>query len=127
MYMLLPGCCHFYYPKQGSDTWISVSGFGCRKQCKGLITLCVDSLAFVFFSRFSRVFPRNFDTKMLVTKTREKREKNQKREPNARQCFYITLCVGKKRESVAFFSRFSRVLLAFFSRFCSQTQTKSIV
>ena len=26
------------------------------KHCKGLITLCVDPLAFLFFSRFSRVF-----------------------------------------------------------------------
>ena len=44
-------------------------------------------------------FSRVFDTNMLVSKTRvkprENSEKNKKkREPNARQCFYITLCVG---------------------------------
>ena len=77
---------------------------------KGLITLCVVSLAFLFHLAFfilprvfPRVFPRVLDTNMLVSKTREKtrekrekkaRKKNKKREPNARQCFYITLCVG---------------------------------
>ena len=47
---------------------------------------------------FSRVFPRVYDTNMLVSKTRvktqEKRKKNPNREPNARKCFYITLCIG---------------------------------
>ena len=38
---------------------------------KGLITLCVDSLAFLFFSRFSRVLTRVFDTN-IARKTREK-------------------------------------------------------
>ena len=35
------------------------------------------------------------------------------------QCFYITLvlCIGQKRQSVAFCSRFAHVLLAFCSRF----------
>ena len=50
-------------------------------------------------------------------KMQENREKNIKRKPNARKCFYITLCIGQKRESVAFSSRFACVLLAF----CSQT------
>ena len=52
-----------------------------------------------------------------ATKMQQKREKNPKREPNTRKCFYITLCVGQKRESVGFCSRFARVLLAFCSRF----------
>ena len=43
-------------------------------------------------------------------KMQEKREKDPKRIPNARKCFYITLCVGQKRESVAFCSRFAHKL-----------------
>ena len=46
---------------------------------------------------FSHVFPRTYDAYMLVSKTRgenarkmqEKHEKNPKREPNVRKCFYI--------------------------------------
>ena len=56
-------------------------------------------------------FSRVYDTNMLVSKTRvktqEKCKKKPKREPNARKCFYITLGVGQKRESVAFCSCFA--------------------
>ena len=54
-----------------------------------------------------------YDTNMLVSQTRvktqenaRKSKKNPKREPNARKCFYISLCVEKKRKSVAFISCF---------------------
>ena len=47
----------------------------------------------------------------------EKHEKIPKRKRNARKSFYITLCVGKKRESVAFCLRFSCVSLAFLLHF----------
>ena len=57
-------------------------------------------------------------------KTREKREKNArkktKREPNVSILHYA---LGKNASQL----RFSRVFLALFSRFCSQTQTNSIV
>ena len=43
--------------------------------------------------------------------------KNQKTQPQAKDFFDITLCVGLKSESVAFFSLFSRFFLSFFSRF----------
>ena len=56
-------------------------------------------------------------------KMQENREKIPKREPNARKCFYITLCVGQKCDSVAFCSRFARDLLTNFTK----TQTQSIV
>ena len=72
---------------------------------KGLIALCIVSLA---FSRFltnvltlSQAFTRVFDTNMLVSETqvkmREKCEKNArkiKNKNNARTFFKITLCVG---------------------------------
>ena len=111
-------------------------------RCKGLITLCVVSVAFFilppvfhFTSRFSFYlavfpcgFPRALDTNMLVSKrqvkTQEKckknAKKNPKREPNARKCFYILLCVGQKRESVSFCLRFASFLLWF----CLQTLPK---
>ena len=80
---------------------------------------------FHFTSRFSSRFSSRFryqhvgiqNARENARKTREKREKNKKCEPKAGQCFYITLCVGKKRESVVFWSRFGRVLVAFWSRF----------
>ena len=77
---------------------------------KGLITLSVISITFLIFSR---VFTCVFDTSMYekhenARKTQEKRMKITQCEPNARKCFYITLCVGYKREPVTFFSRFSR-------------------
>ena len=81
---------------------------------------------------------RVFDTNMLVSKTREKREKNKKLEPNVSILHYA---LGKNasqlrfgRVLVAFWSRFGRVLVAFWSRFgrvlvtnIAKTQTQRIV
>ena len=50
-------------------------------------------------------------------KCKKNARKNPKREPNARKCFYITLCAGQKRKSVAFWLRFGCVLVAFWLRF----------
>ena len=75
-----------------------------KKQCsghKGLkasIHYALIHLRFCISHVLTRILTSVFDTNMLVSKarvkTREKREKNQKREPNTRQCFYITLCAG---------------------------------
>ena len=46
-------------------------------------------------------------------KMQEKREKNPKRETNARKCFYITLVLGKNAGQL----RLGHVLVAFWSRF----------
>ena len=89
---------------------------------KGLITLCVESLAFLFFSRLSRVFTHVFDTNMLVSKmrvkTREKREKNARKIKNASpkrdNVSILHYALGKTRVScvfLAFFSRFTRVFV----------------
>ena len=84
---------------------------------KGLITLCVDSLAFLYFLRFSRVFSRVFDTNMLVSKTREKtrekREKNARKIKNASptrdNVSILHYALGKNASQL----RFGRVLVAF--------------
>ena len=106
--------------------------------CKGLITLCVDPLAFLLFSRFSRVFSRVFDTNMLVSKTREKtrdkREKNARKIKNASptrdNVSLLHYALGKNASQL----RFGRVLVAFWSRFgrvlvtsIAKTQTQRIV
>ena len=94
------------------------------KESKGLLHYALIHLRFLFFSRFSRVF----DTNMLVSKTRVKtREKCERKIKNASptrdNVSILHYAMGKNVSQL----RFSRVLLAFFSRFCSQTQTKSIV
>ena len=74
-------------------------------------------LAFLsrFYLRFGYQHVGIQDASENARKMQEKREKNPKREPNARKCFYITLYVGQERESVAFFTRFARVFYAFWS------------
>ena len=66
---------------------------------------------FFIFLRFSCVFPCvNKDARKMQGKY-----------------FYITLCAGQKRESVAFWSLFGRFLVAFWSRFGhkpDQTETQ---
>ena len=101
---------------------------------KGLITLCVVSLAFLFHLPFfilPRVFPRVLHTNMLVSKmrekTQEKREKTQKKNKNSPTRDNVSIlhyALGKNvsqlrfgRILVAFRSRFGRVLVAFWSRF----------
>ena len=98
------------------------------QKCKGLITLCVVSLAFLFHLTFfilprvfPRVFPRVLDTNMLVSKTRvktrEKREKNARKIKNASptrdNVSILHYALGKNASQL----RFSRVFLAFYSRF----------
>ena len=101
---------------------------------KGLITLCVVSLAFFilphvfhFTSRFFLAFRYHCvgiqNASENARKMLEKREENPKREPNGRKYFYITLCIGQKRKSVAFCSHFASVLLTNFTK----TQTQRIV
>ena len=74
---------------------------------KGLITLCVVPLAFFIFTRFSRV----------SLKTREKRVKNVRKIKNAsptrENVSILHFAFGKNASKL----RFSRVFLAFFSRF----------
>ena len=71
---------------------------------------------------------RVFDTNMLVSKTREKREKNARKIKNASptrdNVSILHYALGKNasqlrfgRILVAFWSRFGRVLVAFWSRF----------
>ena len=62
------------------------------------------TLRFTLHFRYQHVGIQNVSEN--ARKTQEKRKKNSKCEPNARKCFYITLCVGQKRESVAFSLRF---------------------
>ena len=69
---------------------------------RGLTGVFISPSVFHFTSRFTSRFSFRFRYQHVgiqnasenARKTREKREKNQKREPNARQCFYIALCVG---------------------------------
>ena len=83
-------------------------------RCSTLITLCVVPLVFLifhaFFTRFSRVFPRVYDTNMLVSKTRVKTQEKCKK--NARK-IQNTMRWAKNASQL----RFARVLLAFCSRF----------
>ena len=85
------------------------------------VCICVKALLHfaLFHSRFSRVFPRIYDTNMLVSKTRVKTQEKCKENARGIQntCFYNTLCVGQKCESVAFCLHFACVLLAFCSQF----------
>ena len=86
----------------------------------------------VFFSRFSRVFPRVYDTNMLVSKTRvktqEKHMKNVRKVKNASPTredvsilhFFITLFYFH-----VFYSRFTRALLAFL--FTNANQKHSVI
>ena len=95
---------------------------------KGLITLCVVSLGFLFHLAFfilprvlPRVFPRVLDTNMLVSKTRvktqEKCKKNARKIQNA----------SPTRDNVSILhyknviqSRFARVLLTNFTKMQTQ-------
>ena len=112
----------------------AVVGIGTTAVLHSVLTMCWQThkalLHYALFhSRFlfSRVFPRVYETNILVSKTRVKTQekckknarKNPKRDPNARKCFYITLCAGQKRVSVAF----GRVLVINLSK----TQTQRIV
>ena len=112
---------------------------------KGLITLCVVSLAFFYFSSrflFSLVFFLAFCYLHVgiknVRKMQEKCEKYARNLPNTRNMrencpirekrakmflYYIIIMLGKKREPVAFFSHF----LAFLLTNLTKTQTKCIV
>ena len=104
---------------------------------KGLITLCVVSLAFLFHLAFfllSRVFPRVFprvsDTNM--PKRERKREKNARKFKNASptrdNVSILHYALGKNASQL----RFGRVLVAFWSRFghkhCQNTNpTHSVI
>ena len=73
-----------------------------RKKFKGLITLSLVSLAFLIFLMFFLHFSSSFGYQHVgiqnanenARKSREKHAKNQKCEHNAKDFFYITLCVG---------------------------------
>ena len=86
----------------------------CRK-CKGLITLCVVSLVFLFFLAFLIFLTFLILLTFLIyqhvgiqnaSETHEKCKKNQNCDPKARKYFYITLWVVSKCLPFAFFSRF---------------------
>ena len=100
---------------------------GMKWDPKGLITLCVVSLAFLFHLAFfilPRVFPRVFDTNMLVSKTRVKTQEKSKKNPSKIQnaspmrenVFILHYALGKN----AFCSGFAPVLLTNFTK--TQTQ-----
>ena len=65
---------------------------------KGLLHYPLFHAQFLFFSGFSCVFTRAFDTNILVSKTQvktcEKRKKNARIITNANPSFYMTLCIG---------------------------------
>ena len=80
---------------------------------------------FHFTSHFSLRFSSRFRYQHVgiqnARETREKREKNARKIKNASptrdNVSILHYALGKKRESVAFWSRFGRVLVAFWSRF----------
>ena len=99
---------------------------------KALLHYALYHWCFSFYLAFfilPRVFPRVLDTNMLVSKTRVKtrgkREKNARKNNNASPTRDIVSILHYALGKNASQMRFSRVFLAFFSCFCSQT--KSIV
>ena len=107
------------YPKRNPNT-----------KCKCIITLCVVSLELLiflsFFLRFSLCFGYQHvgiqNVSESARRTPEKRQKNKKREPNAKDV------LGRNVSLLCF----SHVFLTFFSRFYSQflpnkTPTHSVI
>ena len=115
------------------------------RENKGLITLCVVSLAFLFHLAFfilprilPRVFPRVLDTNMLVSKMRVETQENGKKNarkiqnasPTRENVSILHYALGKNTSQFCF----GRVLVAFWSRFgrvlvinLTKTQTQCIV